>query len=137
MVESLKGMVIMVLRMVSLKEAHRNNSSLFLCDQKQRRKNPTYILFLAPFKHLRNNLLRQILRRGLSRIDDYLRIFRRLIGRIDAGEVFELAGAGFFVQALGIALARRPPAGYRRKSQKTPPLPPTPGPSAARCGRGR
>ncbi len=49
--------------------------------------------------------------------DRQFRLLRRFIGRIDAGEILDRAGAGLAIKPLGIALPCRLPAAYRRKSR--------------------
>src|SRR5262249_53492804 len=45
-----------------------------------------------------------ILRGRSGGVDRQLGLLGRFVGVVDAGEVFQLAGAGLFVQALGVAL---------------------------------
>ena len=49
-------------------------------------------------------VLRAGLQVGLTRIHDQLRLLRRLVRRVDAGEALNLAGAGLLIQTLRIAL---------------------------------
>ena len=49
--------------------------------------------------------------------DDDLRIHRRLIGLVDAGEILDLAGDGLLVEALRVARDADPRSAYRRKSR--------------------
>src|SRR4051812_42451231 len=50
------------------------------------------------------NFLGELRRRLADRLQVNLRLFRRLVGRIDAGEVLQLPGLGLGIEALRIAL---------------------------------
>ena len=58
-----------------------------------------------PVTQFHHHLIRQTLGGLIHRAQMHLRRQRRLVGRIDAGEVLDLTGVGLGIEAVGVAFA--------------------------------
>ena len=68
-----------------------------------------------PIGELLQHRFGQLLRRPVERVQMDLGIFRRLVGRVDAGEILESARLRLGIEALRIALRCSPRSACRRR----------------------